>query len=141
MQNTYKDGNYNLLFNQLRTLIKTKIQNTTIYHRNNHVYTITCSKFDHPYSQCTVSIIFFLLCILIMTFHALYRNTVKQFSPDNLFLSLKLALIIIITLCCFLYLQHKFWLKMALLKMGSFTYSSQNFNYPGVSVFSIYFMA
>ena len=51
---------------------------------------------------------FFLLCILVKTFHEFYRNTIEYYSAYKLPRPPKLASI---TVSWLLYLQHKLWLK------------------------------
>ena len=64
----------------------------------------------HDVHKVSFSSFFILLQILIKTFHGFHQNAIGYFSAQNSPRSLKPASII---LCCLLYLQHKFQLKMA----------------------------
>ena len=70
----------------------------------------------------------FVLCFLIKTFHAFHRNTFEYFSAQNSPGSLKL---VSITLCWFIYLQHKFQLKtVSLVAAEILTYKTYQLFFP-----------
>ena len=71
------------------------------------------SSLPAMYRKCHIFLLLLLLLLLLLrilvkTFHGFHRNSIEYYSAYVSPLSLKLASI---TLCCLLYLQHKFWLK------------------------------